>query len=88
MSQSPHSLSGNPYWVFSRFRFRESRLRAYIVREHRNGRPLTDILTDPYVTQFGPPDLPARVLAHPLTIAALERNNLEAIADYSEQLGH
>lgn len=86
MSRFRPPLRGNPYWVFSRLRFREARLRAYIIREHRTGRPLTDIISDPYVTRFGPPDLPARVLQHPLTIAALERNDLEAIAGYSEQL--
>lgn len=86
MPYSRPSLRGNPYWVFSRFRFRESHLRAYIVREHRAGRRLADILADPYVNRVGPPDLAARVLHHPLTIAALERNNLEAIAGYTKQL--
>lgn len=87
MGRTSHSLWGNPYWVFSRFRFREITLRAYILREHQRGRPLADVMSDPYVQRFGP-NLPARILVHPLTIAALERHDAEAIAGYSEQLQH
>jgi len=79
------SLRGNPYWVFSRLRFREAILRAYIVREHARGRPLVQILEDPYLTRYAP-GVCARVLQHPLTIAALERNDVEAISACSEQL--
>lgn len=85
MERPFRALRGNPYWVFSRFRFREAQLRAYIVREHQAGRRLADIMSDPFVRRFGP-DLSARILVHPLTIAALERNDAQAITAASEQL--
>ena len=85
MEPSSRTLRGNPYWLFSRFRFRELQLRAYIVREHRAGRRLADILSDPYVRRFGP-DFSARIIVHPLTIAALERNDAEAIAAYNSPM--
>jgi hypothetical protein len=47
------SLAGNPYLFLGRRPFREARLRAYIVRQHRSGRPLAEIVTDPYVRRCG-----------------------------------
>lgn len=88
MNRLLRSLRPNPYWVFSRYHFREAHLRAYIIREQGRGRPLAEIMSSPYVSRLGPPDWARRVLQHPLTIAALQRNNREAIAGYSEELRH
>jgi len=54
--------------------FREARLRAYIAREHRAGRPLAEILRDPYVTRCGSDSFCRQVLVDPRTIGALEQN--------------
>lgn len=52
--------------------FREARLRAYIVRQHAAGRPLGEILGDPYVSRCGTSSLCRRVLIDQRTIRALE----------------
>lgn len=68
----PHSeLWGNPYFFVGPRPFREARIRAYIVREHRHGRALDEILSDPYVARCGSPALVAKVVEAPETIAAL-----------------
>jgi hypothetical protein len=54
--------------------FREARLRAYITRNHRAGRALSEILNDPYVARCGSDSLCRRVLVDARTIAALERS--------------
>jgi hypothetical protein len=77
---------GNPYLPFGRRPFREARLRAYIVREHRRGRPLLEILRDPYVARCGSESLRWRVLQDPRTLAALRRNDADAFALAAEEL--
>jgi hypothetical protein len=59
--------------------FREEHLRAYIVREHRAGRSLDDILADSYVRRLGSPTFCWRVAASPRTLAALRRDTIEQI---------
>jgi hypothetical protein len=54
--------------------FREARLRAYIARQHRAGRPLAEILRDPYVARCGSDSFCRRVLVDARTIDALEQN--------------
>jgi hypothetical protein len=65
---------GNPYMVFGPRPFREARLRAYIVREHRRGRPLSAILADPYVRRCGSERFCWSVVEDPRTIEGLEEN--------------
>jgi hypothetical protein len=72
-------LRGNPYFVFGRRPFREARLRSYIVRQHRAGRPLSAILADPYVRRCGSESFCWRVIEDPATLAALERNVCDEI---------
>ena len=71
-------LRGNPYLFMGRRPFREARLRSYIVAQHRAGRPLSEILADPYVKRCGSENLCWRVLVDAKTLAALERNVLDA----------
>jgi hypothetical protein len=78
-------MSG-PFFVFGPRPFRESRCRAYIVREHRRGRPLLEILEDPYVRRCGSESFRWRVLQDPRTVEALRRNDLEAFARLSREL--
>ena len=73
------AFGGNPYMFLGRRPFREERLRSYIVREHRAGRPVFEILTDPYVSRCGSESFFWKVLEDPRTIEALERNVREAL---------
>ena len=66
------SLRGNPYQFLGRRPFREARLRSYIVRQHAAGRPLEEILADPYIDRCGGSSLCRSVLVDPRTIEALE----------------
>jgi hypothetical protein len=67
-------FGGNPYLFLGRRPFREARLRSYIVRQHAAGRPLGEILADPYVSRCGGSSLCRRVLIDARTIEALERH--------------
>jgi len=77
---------GNPYFEFGPRPFREARVRSYIVRQHRAGRPLTAILDDPYLDRCGGPSLAWRVLEDPRTLEALRRNDAEAARQLAQQL--
>ncbi len=76
----------NPYFEFGPRPFREARLRAYIVREHRAGRSLREILGHPYVARCGGASLYWRVLEDPRTLKALRRNDAQAMKRLAEQL--
>ena len=78
----------NPFFEFGPRPFREARLRAYIVRQHRLGRPLLEILGDPYVGRCGNEGFCWTVLRDPRTIEALRRNDSQAIARSSAELGY
>lgn len=67
-------LRGNPYLFLGRRPFREARLRSYIIGQHRAGRPLSAIMSDPYVRRCGSESFCWRVVQDPLTLEALERN--------------
>ena len=77
---------GSPYFEFGPRPFREARVRSYIVREHRAGRRLSEILDDPYVVRCASPSFAWRVLEDPRTLAALRRNDAEAATRFAEQL--
>jgi hypothetical protein len=49
----------------------EERLSAYVIREHERGRPLAEILEDPYVRNRATPQELARLLDRPEVIRAL-----------------
>jgi hypothetical protein len=69
----------SPFACFGPRPFREEHLRAYIVREHRAGRSLGEILADPYVRRLGPPTFCWRVAVSPRTLAALRRDTVAQI---------
>lgn len=73
-------LAGNPYFFMGRRPLREARLRAYIVRQHCAGRPLSEILNDPYVRRCGSTSLCWKVVMDPRTIEALEQNVRDAFS--------
>ena len=49
----------------------EERLATYVIREHERGRPVAEILDDPYVRNRATPHEIARVLDRPEVIHAL-----------------
>lgn len=61
--------------------FREARLRAYIISQHRAGRLLSAILEDAYVRRCGSENFCWCVLRDPRTIQALEHNIHQAFED-------
>lgn len=79
---------GNPYFVFGPRPIREAHLRAYIVRQHRAGRALVDIVQDPYVKRCGNESFCWRVLQQPDTLAALHANDVAAFERVSAELDH
>ena len=61
----------NPFsFLFARSS-QEDRLAAYVIREHERGRPLDDILDDPYVRNRATPDEARRLLDRPEVVRAL-----------------
>ena len=56
----------------------EERVAAYVVREHDRGRPLHDILDDPYVRNRCEPHAIGRVLERPDVVKALGEDIAEA----------
>jgi len=66
----------NPFaFLFGENR-REQQLERYVLREHRRGRPLADILDDAYVRNWSTPEERARLLERPAVVAGLAENAL------------
>ena len=64
-------LIRNPFsFLFARPQ-KEELIAEYIVREHHRGRPLGDILEDPYVTNRCTPDQVRRVFERPELVHAI-----------------
>jgi hypothetical protein len=53
------------------------RLAAYVIREHSRGRPLAEILDDPYIRNRSTPEQRARILDSPDVIRALGESTIE-----------
>src|SRR4051812_41926383 len=60
-------------------RRRERFLARYVLREHRRGRPLAEILDDPYVRNRSTPEERRRLLDEPEVVAALGDNALDEL---------
>lgn len=73
------AFAGNPYFFFGRRPYREGRLRSYIVRQHRAGRPVATIVNDPYVRRCGSTTFCWQVLQDPRTLRELNRDVHDAI---------
>ena len=74
-----HGFRANPYWLFGPRPLREQRLRAYVHRQHRAGRPLREILHDHRLNQLGRSTLVWGVVTSPETIRALGEDDCEQI---------
>jgi hypothetical protein len=53
------------------------RLAAYVIREHGRGRPLAEILEDPYIRNRSTPEQRSRILDNPDVIRALGQETVE-----------
>jgi hypothetical protein len=52
------------------------RLAAYVIREHGRGRPLAEILEDPYIRNRSTPEQRQRILDNPDVIRALGQDTV------------
>ena len=77
---------GNPFSFLGPRPFREARVRSYIAVQHRLGRPLLEILDDPYVRRCGGDSVCRKVLDDPRTIAMLEQDVEDAIRELGRQI--
>jgi hypothetical protein len=79
-------LSGflrNPFsFLFTRSA-KEERIATYVIREHERGRPLSEILDDPYVRNRCSKEELARLLERPEVVHALGE---PAVASQQERL--
>jgi hypothetical protein len=57
------------------------RLATYVIREHARGRPLAEILEDPYIRNRSTPEQRARILDNPDLIRALGESAIEEAKD-------
>jgi hypothetical protein len=56
----------------------EDRIAQYVIREHERGRPLTEILEDPYIKNRTTPQERARLLDRPEVVRALGHDVVES----------
>jgi hypothetical protein len=57
------------------------RLATYVIREHARGRPVAEILEDPYIRNRSTPEQRARILDNPEVIRALGERTIEEAKD-------
>jgi hypothetical protein len=73
------SFLRNPFsFLFARSS-KEERLAAYVLREHARGRPLTEILEDPYLRNRSTPRERERLLDRPEIIHALGEDVVSSV---------
>ena len=56
----------------------EDRIAQYVIREHERGRPLSEILEDPYIRNRTTPQERARLLDRPEVVRALGHDVVES----------
>jgi hypothetical protein len=61
----------NPFAFLFATRKREQYLARYVLREHKLGRPLAEVLDDPYVRNRSTPQQRSRLLEQPEIVAAI-----------------
>jgi hypothetical protein len=79
------NLFRNPFSFLGTRSPKEERLTAYVIREHQRGRPLAEILDDPYVRNRATPQERARLLDRPEVIHAIGQDIVNSVrADMSQ----
>jgi hypothetical protein len=68
----------NPFSFLSARSSAEDRIAQYVIREHQRGRPLAEILEDPYVKNRTSPQERARLLDRPEVVRALGHDVVES----------
>jgi hypothetical protein len=66
---------------------KEESLAAYIIREHRSGRPLDDILVDPYLKNRATEEQRLRLLERPDVIRAVGEDTAAMAAEHVRETG-
>jgi hypothetical protein len=79
-------LARTPFFFLGRRRYREAELAAYLQREHGRGRPIAEILTDPYVDRCGGESVLREVLRRPGLIRALRQDVADSIRESGTEL--
>ena len=74
-------LFRNPFSFFSSRSSQEERVAAYVIREHDRGRPLGEILEDPYVRNRLTPSQRARLLDRPELIQAIGDDTVASVRE-------
>ena len=68
----------NPFSFLSTRSSSEDRIAQYVIREHERGRPLVEILEDPYIRNRTTPNERQRILDRPEIIRALGHDVVES----------
>ena len=68
----------NPFSFLGTRSTAEERIAQYVIREHERGRPLAEILEDPYVKNRTSPQERARLLDRPEVVRALGHDVVES----------
>jgi hypothetical protein len=72
------SLLRSPFaFLFARSS-NEDRVASYVIREHERGRPLLEVLEDPYVRNRLTPEQTKRLLDRPEVVHALGQDTVES----------
>jgi hypothetical protein len=72
------SFLRNPFSFLFAGSSKEERIAAYVIREHERGRPLAEILADPYIRNRCTPQEQARLLDRPEVVHALGASTVES----------
>jgi hypothetical protein len=72
-------LFRNPFSFLGTRSTTEERMTAYLIREHGRGRPLAEILDDPYVRNRCTPQERERLLERPEVVRALGEDTLASL---------
>ena len=73
------NLFRNPFSFLGARSAKEERLAAYVVREHARGRPLAEILDDPYIRNRSSEQERGRILDRPEVIHAIGQDVIDSL---------
>ncbi len=76
------SLLRSPFSFFFTRTSAEEHVAEYLMREHGRGRPVEEILQDPYVRNRLTPEQQSRMLDRPELIHALGEQDIDAARQY------
>jgi hypothetical protein len=71
----------NPFRFIFGWAAHDDFLARYVVREHANGRPLAEILEDPYVRNRSTPEARRKLLERPEIVDLLGEHALEGLRE-------